>query len=61
MGTDGKGKVISCEFDGCARRLKVGPDLQRSDVGKAYGDWAFVEGMILCPQHAEHRRSGVTD
>jgi hypothetical protein len=54
MGTDGK--VISCEFAGCPRRLEVGPDLHRSEVVKAYGDWAFVRGMVLCPQHAEHGR-----
>jgi hypothetical protein len=36
MGTDGK--VISCEFAGCPRKLEVGPELHRSEVVKAYGD-----------------------
>lgn len=49
-------KVIPSEFAGCSRKLEVHPDLQRSELVQAYGDWAFVAGMVLCAQHAEHRR-----
>jgi hypothetical protein len=54
MGTIGK--VISCEAAGCPRKLLVSSDLHPSEVVRANDEWAYVGGMVLCPNHAEHRR-----
>jgi hypothetical protein len=46
---------VTCDISGCSEELPVGSEIHPSELVRGHGEWAFVGGLVLCPEHAQRR------